>query len=79
MPTAFAVPNGAPRDFDATTLDLLREMGFKACCTTVRGSKRSGCDLLSLRRIGVGRDSTRVLSARLSGLFDDEARRWLRL
>lgn len=77
-PTTFAFPNGSDRDFDPTTLEHLRAAGFMSACTTVRGSNAPGCDPLTLRRIGVGSDSNFVLATRLSGLFDQEARGWLR-
>ncbi len=78
-PVAFAYPNGSRRDFTPETRELVRAAGFTVACTSVRGSNPAGCDLLALRRIGVGRDPGPVLAARLSGLFDDEVRRsWRR-
>ncbi|MBV8202726.1 MAG: polysaccharide deacetylase family protein [Acidobacteria bacterium] len=76
-PTAFAYPNGAAEDFTADTCKALRDTGFTVACTTLRGANRPGCDLLRLRRIGVGRDPGFVLAARLSGLFDDAIRHLL--
>jgi peptidoglycan/xylan/chitin deacetylase (PgdA/CDA1 family) len=70
-PTAFAYPNGSADDFTPDTCEALRDAGFAVACTTLRGANRPGCDLLRLRRIGVGRDPGFVLAARLSGLFDD--------
>ncbi len=75
IPASFAFPNG---DHNATTLEILNRLGFTAACTTRTGSNRPPCNPLTLRRIGVGRDPTWVLAARLSGLFDDEVRRLLR-
>jgi peptidoglycan/xylan/chitin deacetylase (PgdA/CDA1 family) len=69
-PALFAYPNGAAGDFDASTVAALRQAGFTAACTTLRGGNRPGCDPWRLRRIGVGRDSGQVLAARLSGLLD---------
>ena len=76
-PTTFAMPNGGRDDYDQETLDILRRLGFRAACTTRRGSNAPGCDLLELRRIGVGSDSIFMLSARLAGLFDEGVRRLL--
>jgi len=76
-PTAFAYPNGTADDFTDATCEVLRDAGFGVACTTLRGANRPGCDLLRLRRIGVGRDPGFVLGARLSGLFDDAFRHLL--
>ena len=76
-PTLFAVPNGSRRDFDGHTVRLLGALGFEAACTTERGSNAPGCEVLTLRRIGLGADSLMVLSARLAGLFDEDVRRLL--
>lgn len=73
-PETFAVPNGSQRDFDAATLEILQRLGFRASCTTVRGSNRPGCDLFTLRRLGIGADSTSLLAARLAGFFDQGLR-----
>jgi peptidoglycan/xylan/chitin deacetylase (PgdA/CDA1 family) len=77
-PTCFAMPNGSARDFDPATLEILGAQGFRAACTMIRGPNRPGCDLLTLRRIGVGSDPGFVLEARLAGLFDEGVRRRLR-
>ncbi|MCG8462658.1 MAG: polysaccharide deacetylase family protein [Holophagales bacterium] len=76
-PRTFAIPNGSARDYDAHTLDLLRRLGFEACCTTRRGSNPAGCEPFELRRVGVGSDSLPLLEARLAGLFDEAVRRHL--
>lgn len=68
-PPAFAYPNGGAGDFDETTCEVLRAGGSTVACTTLRGGNRPGCDLLRLRRVGVGRDPGFVLAARLS-VFD---------
>ena len=78
-PTTFAYPNGSRRDYDASTLEILRRSDFAAACTTRKGSNRVGCDPLTLRRLGVGSDSLPVLEARLAGLFDEEMRRFMRI
>jgi peptidoglycan/xylan/chitin deacetylase (PgdA/CDA1 family) len=69
-PRAFAYPNGGAGDFDEVTREVLRAAGSTVACTTLRGGNRPGCDLLQLRRIGVGRDPGFVLAARLS-VFDE--------
>lgn len=77
-PRTFAVPNGSLRDFNETTIEILRATGFEASCTTIRGPNRPGCDPYRLKRIGVGSDPTVVLAARLAGVFDEGLRRKLR-
>jgi len=69
-PKVFAYPNGSKNDFTDQTVDLLKDHGFEAACTTIRGINRPGADLFRLRRIGVGADSTSLLELRLSGLLD---------
>ncbi len=76
-PTLFAYPNGAQGDFDEQTAERLRSAGFRAACSTIRGSNRPGCDLFTLSRIGVGADSEDVLAARMGGLFDEDVRKRL--
>lgn len=75
--TAFAYPNGSMIDFNEDTFAVLHSSRFAVAMTTHRGSNLPGSDPYSLRRIGVGSDSTWLLSARLSGLLDHELRRWL--
>ena len=67
-PFFFAYPNGAADDFDERTVRCVRDAGYLAACTTVRGSNRKGCDPFRLRRIGVGDEPALVLAARLGGL-----------
>ncbi len=76
-PLTFAYPNGSARDYDRHTVEILRRAGFRAACTTRRGSNRPGCDRLTLKRIGIGSDPLAVLEARLAGLFDEKVRSWL--
>lgn len=73
-PSLFAYPNGAPRDFTDETVDIVRDAGFSAACTTKRVSNRPGCDPLRLGRIGVGREPSVMLAARIAGLFDERVR-----
>jgi peptidoglycan/xylan/chitin deacetylase (PgdA/CDA1 family) len=77
-PEFFAYPNGDAGDFTAETVDLVREAGFRAACTTIRAPNRPGCDLFRLGRIGVGDEPAMVLAARLAGLFDEAVRGRLR-
>ena len=74
VPRFFAYPNGASGDFTDETMHILREAGFAAACTTVRGSNAPSCDPLRLGRIGVGAEPCAVLAARLSGLLDETIR-----
>ncbi len=75
LPTSFAYPNGSARDYTQDTMEILSQADFQSACTTQKGSNRPGCDSLELRRIGIGSDPTWVIDARLSGLFDERARR----
>lgn len=76
-PLTFAFPNGSSRDYNAESLATLRDLGFRASCTTLRGSNVPGCDLMTLKRLGIGSDSNSLLAARLAGLFDEGLRRLL--
>lgn len=73
-PTTFAFPNGSSRDFDDHSLHWLEQLGFDACCTTIRGSNRPGDNPWTLRRLGIGADSTAILATRLAGLLDQGLR-----
>ncbi len=77
-PTTFAYPNGSALDYDRHTVRITDRIGFRAACTTRRGSNRPGCRRLELRRIGIGSDPLFVVEARLAGLFDEEIRSRLR-
>lgn len=49
--TLFAYPNGKPgQDYNAVSVELTRELGFKAAVSTSWGAARSGTDLLELPR-----------------------------
>jgi peptidoglycan/xylan/chitin deacetylase (PgdA/CDA1 family) len=69
-PRFFAYPNGGTGDFSEVTVQALKDNGFSAACTMVRGYNRAGCDPFRLKRIGVGADPGYVLRARLSGIFE---------
>lgn len=49
----FAYPNGTVADFTETTIAQLKDAGYEAAVTTIRGVNRSGEDLFRLRRSGV--------------------------
>ena len=76
-PVTFAYPNGSRRDYNQDTIRILREQQFLAACATRRGSNRPGCDLLQLRRLGIGDEPYWVVEARLAGLLDEKVRRLL--
>jgi len=76
-PALFAYPNGSELDFDDHTVEILKTEGFDAACTTSRGPNRRGADPYRLKRLSIGSDTPAVLTARLSGLFDDEVRAYL--
>jgi peptidoglycan/xylan/chitin deacetylase (PgdA/CDA1 family) len=50
----FAYPYGASGDFTPQTLEIVREAGFKAVCTTVSGTVTNEKDPMSLPRRTVG-------------------------
>jgi peptidoglycan/xylan/chitin deacetylase (PgdA/CDA1 family) len=54
----FAYPNGRAEDYDADTVQLLRECGVRAAVTTIDGSNDSATPLLELRRFSVGAPTT---------------------
>jgi peptidoglycan/xylan/chitin deacetylase (PgdA/CDA1 family) len=49
----FAYPNGTAADFDDATIAALKQAGYSAAVTTIRGVNRSGADLYRLRRTGI--------------------------
>jgi peptidoglycan/xylan/chitin deacetylase (PgdA/CDA1 family) len=52
-PREFAYPNGTALDFDQTTIDILRENGFRVAVTTTQQRLSGREDLLALPRIGL--------------------------
>lgn len=50
LPTTFAYPFG---DYDSKTVDLVREAGFEAACTTDAEGVTPACDVLALPRLQV--------------------------
>jgi peptidoglycan/xylan/chitin deacetylase (PgdA/CDA1 family) len=49
----FCYPNGLSSDFNAETLELVKDAGFLSAVTTEPGLNFAGARLLMLRRIGV--------------------------
>jgi peptidoglycan/xylan/chitin deacetylase (PgdA/CDA1 family) len=49
----FAYPYGSAQDFGEETVDIVRDAGFLAACTTMPSSIEAGADLLRLRRCPV--------------------------
>jgi peptidoglycan/xylan/chitin deacetylase (PgdA/CDA1 family) len=63
--TTFAYPFGQVESFDDTTASLVREAGFEAAWTTVRGPVDTDADRFRLRRCSVGTRSPAALAAAL--------------
>ncbi|MDP3428242.1 MAG: polysaccharide deacetylase family protein, partial [Humidesulfovibrio sp.] len=67
----FSYPYGSSLDYDKGTQDILKELGFRTACTTVRGLVRTGRELLALPRVGVRdlaeEDFRLLLEAELAG------------
>jgi peptidoglycan/xylan/chitin deacetylase (PgdA/CDA1 family) len=61
-PVTFAYPFG---DYDSSTVDLVREAGYEAACTTDEGGVSPGCDVLALPRLQVMDWSAGQLARRL--------------
>ena len=51
----FAYPNGTAADFNDSTVALLKQAGYLAAVTTIRGVNRAGADPFRLKRTGVYR------------------------
>lgn len=49
----FAYPNGTAADFTHSTIEELKNAGYRAAVTTIRGVNKSGADLFRLRRTGI--------------------------
>ncbi len=49
----FAYPNGTSADFTHSTIEELKNAGYSAAVTTIRGVNKSGADLFRLRRTGI--------------------------
>jgi peptidoglycan/xylan/chitin deacetylase (PgdA/CDA1 family) len=62
----FSYPNGRPEDFTAETTAILRDEGFRAACTTIKGWNDPATDPLQLRRIGALDQPMALFALRLS-------------
>lgn len=63
----FAYPNGTVADFTEATIGQLKDAGYEAAVTTIRGVNRNGDDLFRLRRSGVYlTDSLSVIKFKLA-------------
>jgi peptidoglycan/xylan/chitin deacetylase (PgdA/CDA1 family) len=62
LPATFAYPYG---DHDAPTVDLVRDAGFEAACTTDEAGATPGCNVLALPRLQVMDWSADQLAKRL--------------
>jgi peptidoglycan/xylan/chitin deacetylase (PgdA/CDA1 family) len=62
LPVTFAYPFG---DYDASTVDLVRDAGYTAACTTDEAGVSPGCDVLALPRLQVMDWSADQLAKRL--------------
>lgn len=62
----FAYPFGEREHFNAETIDLAREAGYEAACTTIKGINRAGTNPLALLRVGVQNDPSAVFAFKLS-------------
>lgn len=50
----FAYPNGRPQDYNASTIEFLREGGVSAAVSTITGPNDSRTSVMDLKRYGVG-------------------------
>jgi peptidoglycan/xylan/chitin deacetylase (PgdA/CDA1 family) len=62
----FAYPFGEREHFNAETMNLARDAGYTAACTTIQGINRAGTNPLALLRIGVQDDPPAVFAFKLS-------------
>jgi peptidoglycan/xylan/chitin deacetylase (PgdA/CDA1 family) len=62
----FAYPFGGAEHCNAATERLVREAGYEAACTTIRGVNRSGTDLFRILRVGVENDPAEIFAFKLS-------------
>jgi peptidoglycan/xylan/chitin deacetylase (PgdA/CDA1 family) len=53
---SFSYPNGRRSDYDAGTIDILKDLGIAVAVSTEEGDNDAGVDQLQLRRYGVGND-----------------------
>lgn len=69
MPQAFCYPNGGAADYTQTTVDLVKEAGFKAACTMKSGRVETAVQLLELPRYGAP-ESVWEAEATVSGAYE---------
>ena len=72
----FAYPNGRPQDYDAETVELLRECGISAGLSTLSGPNRASTSLMDLKRYGVGPNLSMPMFELLVHHFRDRVRNW---
>jgi peptidoglycan/xylan/chitin deacetylase (PgdA/CDA1 family) len=65
----FAYPYGSAGDFTSQTLEIARQAGFKAACTTVSGTVTEGHDLMALPRRWVGDWDLTTFERQLDAFF----------
>jgi len=71
----FAYPNGRREDFNSMVIDELKQAGYHAAFTSMRGLFRPGDDLFEIRRISVNnRWSYEEFETRVSGVLRMMAR-----
>lgn len=76
----FAYPYGRTWDFDATTLSILSDLGFRGALTAMPGLNDAGTPPMELRRLAVNEDSDLAdVLCEVDGVFDWFARRGLDL
>ena len=68
--TAFAYPNGRPRDFNSHIANLVKESGFTCAVNSIPRWVTPKANLYELNRIGVSRDINRF-EVSFSGLYGD--------
>jgi peptidoglycan/xylan/chitin deacetylase (PgdA/CDA1 family) len=66
--TSFAYPNGEAADYDARTIDVLRDLGIRSAVTCRNALALPGHDLFQLPRLYTSEPSLPVFAARLAGL-----------
>jgi peptidoglycan/xylan/chitin deacetylase (PgdA/CDA1 family) len=69
---AFAYPNGTPSDFDKTTMQILRDVGYNTAFTLVAGpmrAKEAQQHPLQIKRVYLGnRDSLDIYASKVMGV-----------
>ena len=68
--TFFAYPKGKSHHFNAETINVLKDSGFKAAFTTENGVISVNSDIYRLRRIGIRECPLFGFKTRISGIFE---------